>query len=42
MLVAYACNSGSSAPLSQYRNNPIYQEITEEHESGRANKDDRI
>ena len=42
MLVAFACNCCSSAPLSQYKNNPIYQEITEEDEFGGTNKDDRI
>ena len=30
MLVAHACDGCSSAPLTQYKNNPIYQEITEE------------
>ena len=28
--------------MSQYKNNPIYQEITKEYDFGRANKDDRI
>ena len=32
MIVAFACNGCSSAPLSQYKNNPIYQEITEEYD----------
>ena len=40
MLVAFACNCCSSALLSRYRNNPIYQEITEEDEFGGTNKDD--
>ena len=39
MLVAFACNGCSSTPLSQYKNNPIYQEITEEFDFGRTNKD---
>ena len=42
MLVAFACNGCSSTPLFQYKNNPIYQEITEEYGFGRTNKDDRI
>ena len=42
MIVAFACNGCSSTPLSQYKNNPIYQEITEEYDFGTTNKDDRI
>ena len=42
MLVVFACNGWSSAPLSQYKNNPIYQEITEEYDFGGTNRDDRI
>ena len=30
LLVAKACNGCSTAPLTQYKNNEIYQEITEE------------
>ena len=30
MLVAHACDGCSSAPLTQNKNNPIYQEITAE------------
>ena len=30
MLLAKACESCSTAPLTQYKNNKIYQEITEE------------
>ena len=30
MLVWKACESCSTAPLTQYKNNEIYQEITEE------------
>ena len=30
MLVARSCDSCSSAPLTQYKNNPIYKEITDE------------
>ena len=42
IIVAFACNGCSSAPLSQCKNNPICQEITEEYDFGRTNKDDRI
>ena len=41
MLVAYNCEGCSSAPLTQYRNNKIYQEMTEEHEFTTNSKDDR-
>ena len=36
MFLAFQCNDCSTAPLSQYKNNEIYQEITT------ANTDDRI
>ena len=42
MLVAYNCEGCSSAPLTQYRNNEIYQEMTEEDEFTTNSKDDRI
>ena len=42
MLVAHACNGCSSAPLTEYRNNEIYQEITAEDEFTGNEKDDRI
>ena len=42
MLVAYNCEGCSSAPLTQYRNNEIYQEMTEENEFTTNSKDDRI
>ena len=42
MFVAYNCNGWSTAPLTQYKNNPIYQDITAEEESRDNNKDDRI
>ena len=42
MLVAHACNGCSSAPLTQYKNNEIYQEITAEDEFTSNEKDDRI
>ena len=42
MVVAYQCDGCSSAPLTQYKNNLIYQEITEEDEFTTNEKDDRI
>ena len=42
MLVAYNCEGCSSAPLTQYKNNEIYQEMTEEDEFTTNSKDDRI
>ena len=42
MLVAHACNGCSSAPLTQYKNNEIYQEITAKDEFTSNEKDDRI
>ena len=42
MLVAKTCEGCSTAPLTQYRNNEIYQEITEEDVFTTNNKDDRI
>ena len=32
MLVAHSCDGCSLAPLTQYKNNPIYQDMTEEDE----------
>ena len=42
MLVAYNCEGCSSAPLTQYKNNEIYQEMTEEDEFTTNGRDDRI
>ena len=42
MLVAKACYGYSTWPLTQYKNNEIYQEITEEDEFTTNNTDDRI
>ena len=42
MLVAHACNGCSSAPLTQYKNNEIYQEITAKDEFTSNEKDNRI
>ena len=39
MLVAHACNGCSSAPLTEYKNNEIYQEITAEDEFTGNEKD---
>ena len=42
MLAAFTCGGCSSAPLTQYINNPIYQELTEEDEFTDTTRDDRI
>ena len=42
MLVAQSCDGCSSAPLTQYKNNPIYQEITEKDKFANNERDDRI
>ena len=42
MFLAFQCNGCSTAPLSQYKNNEIYQEITTEENHTTANTDDRI
>ena len=42
MLVTYQWNCCSSAFLTQYKNNPIYQEMTEEDEFTTNEKDDGI
>ena len=42
MLVAKACDGCSTAPLTQYKNNEIYQEITEEDKFTDNDTDDRI
>ena len=42
MLVAKACEGCSTAPLTQYKNNKIYQEITEEDVFTTNDTDDRI
>ena len=41
-LVAKACDGCSTAPLTQYKNNEIYQEITEEDKFADNDTDDRI
>ena len=42
MLVAHSCDGSSSGPLTQYKNNPIYQDMTEEDEFTTNTIDDRI
>ena len=42
MFVAYNCNGCSTAPLTQYENNPIYQDITPEEVYKTNTRDDRI
>ena len=42
MLAAFTCGGCSSAPLTQYINNPIYQELTEQDEYTGNERDDRI
>ena len=42
MFIAYNCNGCTTAPLTQYKNNEIYQEITPEDEYRDNTKYDRI
>ena len=42
MLIAHSCDGCSSAPLTQYKNNPIYQEITDEDKFTDNTRDDHI
>ena len=42
MFIAHSCNGCSSAPLRQYENNLIYQEITEEEKYNENESDNRI
>ena len=42
MFIAYNCNGCSTAPLTQYKNNEIYQYITPEEEYRSNMRDDRI
>ena len=37
--MAFTCGGCSSAPLTQYINNPIYQELTEESEFTDTDRD---
>ena len=42
IFTAKQCNGCSTAPLTQYKNNEIYQEITAEDDYTTNNTDDRI
>ena len=42
MFVAYNCNGWSTTPLTQYKNNPVYQDIAPEEECRDNNRDDRV
>ena len=42
MFVAYNCNGCTSAPITQYKNNEIFQDITKEDKYKDATKDYRI
>ena len=42
MYVAYVCNGATYAPLTEYKNNPVYQDMTDEYSYRSATKDDRI
>ena len=42
MFAAYICNGCSTAPLTQYKNNPIYQDITPEEEYRDNSRDKKI
>ena len=42
MFIAYNCNGCSTTPLTQYKNNEIYQYITTEEEYRLNTRDDRI
>ena len=42
MFVAYICNGATFAPLTEYKNSPIYQDMTDEYAYRGQQKDDRI
>ena len=42
MFVAYICNGATYAPLTEYKNNPVYQDMTNECDYRSTIKDDRI
>ena len=42
MFVAYYCEGCSAAPLTQYKNNKIKQELTKEKDYFRDNSDERL
>ena len=40
--VAWSCNGSSAAPLTDYINNPIYQELSDEDDYFQTRSDERI
>ena len=42
MFVAHICNGATFAPITYYKNNPIYQDMTDEYSYRDKEKDDRI
>ena len=42
MFVAYICDGATFAPLTDYKNNPVYQDMTDEYDYRATTKDDRI
>ena len=42
MFIAYICNGATFAPLTNYKNNPIYQDMTDEYSYRGQEKDDCI
>ena len=42
MFVAYQCNGATNAPLTDYKNNPVYQDMADEFDYTVKTKDDRI
>ena len=42
MFVAYNCDERSDAPLTQYRNNEIHQELTKERDYFKSTLDERL
>ena len=42
IFVAYLCNGATFAPLTDYKNNPVYQDMTDEYSYRGTTTDDRI
>ena len=42
MFVSYICDGATFVPLTEYKNNPVYQDMTDEFEYRDNTKDDRI
>ena len=40
--IAWACNDCSTAPLSDYINNPVYQELTDKSDYNGDTRDERV